>query len=146
MCLYSLNIKIILIAIITFKIKDNRDLIQGVSKLDNLLIISVFQKPTGSTPDDSLDSSNDNTEKRRKRVYEEQMLEKHILKQNLQQRVRGDNQFSFIDGCSDNEFFVVEHISKTSFMLYPKSEASPRSDSLDSFIDKKYKREESMRE
>jgi len=71
MFLYTINLKIILRAIITIRIKDNRDLIQGVSKLDNLLIISVFQKPTGSTPEDSLDSSNDDTEKRRKRMIED---------------------------------------------------------------------------
>ena len=96
MFLYAINLKIILLAIITIRIKDNRDLIQGVSKLDNLLIISVFQKPTGSTPEDSLDSSNDDTEKRRKRMIEDQNLERYFLRHNLasasaRQRIAGDN-------------------------------------------------------
>jgi hypothetical protein len=48
------------LAITLIKVKDSRDLIEGVSKLDEMLIVSIFQKPTyPEVVNDMLDTSSD---------------------------------------------------------------------------------------
>ena len=83
LCIYIFNLPSILLAYTILYLKDSRDIIEGISKLDNLLIISIFQRTTLKSNSGSHErTSSENTEKRYRRDIDHEAFVDRLVKDN----------------------------------------------------------------
>ena len=81
--IYVYNLPSILLAYTILYLKDSRDVIEGISKLDNLLVVSIFQRTTLKSNSGSHDrTSSENTEARYRKELDHEAFVERLVKDN----------------------------------------------------------------